>query len=344
MTVVRAQPAAPDAWRALEEQDGARAASLFRQALERSPSDPTLHFGAGVAAMLLGRDSDAIVSLTRALQLNPRFTEASKVLGRIQYSQGDVDGAAATYERALAFARNDAELRAELEKYQKERALHSTLVQRNSGRFSIVFEGRTERPLADHAFATLEAAYWRIGQALGAYSSAPVTVTLYTEQQFRDITGAPDWVDGTFDGRIRIPASGALRDPALFDHVLVHELTHAVIYGLAPRNVPAWLHEGLASYFEPENAAVAAARLKRARIGVIPIAALEGGFSRFNAAQALLAYTQSLVMADVLMQRIGPRMGIFLQSLDRGQSLDQSLRMFDLSSAQFSSELAARIN
>lgn len=343
MTVARAQPSAPDAWRALDQQDAARAASLFRQALERAPSDPTLHLGAGVAAMMLGRDSDAIVSLTRALQLNPRLTEASKILGQIQYSQGDVDGAAATYERALAFAKNDPELRDGLDVYQKERALHSTLVQRSSGRFSIVFEGRTERPMADHAFATLEAAYWRIGQAIGAYSSSSVTVTLYTEQQFRDITGAPGWADGTFDGRIRIPASGALRDPALFDRVLAHELTHAIIYGLAPRNVPAWLHEGLASYFEPEDATVAAARLKRARIGVIPLEALDGGFGRFNGPQALLAYTQSLVMADVLMQRIGPRMGIFLQGLDRGQSLEQSLRTFDLSSAQFTSEVTARI-
>lgn len=56
-----------------------------------------------------------------------------------------------------------------------------------------------------------------------------------------------------------------------------------------------------------------------------------------------MAYTQSLVMADVLMQRIGPRMGILLQSLDRGQSLEQSLRMFDWSGAQFGGEVAARL-
>lgn len=334
---------APEAWQALEANDPGRAAAIFRQALERSPSDPILHYGAGVAAMLLGRENDAITELTRALQLEPRLTPASKLLGQLQYRQGDVDAAASTYERALAYAKTDPELRDRLDVWQKERALHKTLVHRNTGRFSIVFEGRADRALADHALATLDAAYWRISQSLGAYSSSAVTVTLYTEQQFFDITGAPSWSAGQFDGRIRIPASGALRSPESFNRVLTHELTHAVIYGLAPRHVPTWLHKGLASYFEPRDAATAAARLSRSRIGLVPFELLEGGFSRLNAQQAALAYTQSLVMADALMARIGSRMAIVLQALDRGQSLEQSLQSLSLSVALFKQDVEARV-
>jgi len=52
----------------------------------------------------MGRDTDAIVSLTRALTLNPKLIQASDLLGRIQYEQGELDAAIATYERAVVGA------------------------------------------------------------------------------------------------------------------------------------------------------------------------------------------------------------------------------------------------
>ena len=52
-----------------------------------------------------------------------------------------------------------------------------------------------------------------------------------------------------------IPAAGAAQSPQLFERVLVHELTHAMIASLAPRGIPAWLHEGLAQYFEGDDPA-----------------------------------------------------------------------------------------
>ena len=40
---------------------------------------------------------------------------------------------------------------------------------------------------------------------------------------------------------------------AEFDRVLTHELTHAMLRSVAPRNLPAWLNERLAMYCEPLN-------------------------------------------------------------------------------------------
>ena len=60
-------------WQALQAGDGDRAATAFREALIQNPRDPTLHFGAGVAAHLLGHETDATESLRRALQLEPRL-------------------------------------------------------------------------------------------------------------------------------------------------------------------------------------------------------------------------------------------------------------------------------
>ena len=88
------------------------------------------------------------------------------------------------------------------------------------------------------------------GAALSHYPTAPIAVVLYTNEQFRDITRAPPWAGGAFDGIIRIPMRGALADAAEFDRVLAHEYTHALVYDLARSGVPTWLHEGLAVALE----------------------------------------------------------------------------------------------
>jgi tetratricopeptide (TPR) repeat protein len=328
------------AWQALQSGDSQRALSIFKQALEAHPSDGVLHFGAGIAAHALGREDDAERSLKRALELNPRLTDAAKLLGEIQYTSGNVDDAIRSYEQALAQRPLDLEMRDRLETWRKESTVHRGLTQRNDGRFSIVFEGRTDSELANRAVATLDAAYWRIGNAIGAYPSNSITVTLYTEQQFRDLTRAPEWSSGLFDGRIRVPVKGARQSLRQFDRVLAHELTHAMVSSLAPRGVPAWLHEGLASYFEPQDIA-SAIRVLRIT-GPVPVEALLEGFSRLSERQATAAYAESLVLADVLMRRAGNRMGIVLQSLDRGQTLQESLQLVGIGIADLEADAMKR--
>jgi tetratricopeptide (TPR) repeat protein len=334
------EQAMPPGWEAIRAGDADRAASLFHDGLARSPRDPILHFGAGVAAHMLGRDREASQSLRRALELEPRLTDASRVLGEIEYHAGDVDAAIRTFEQALVHAPGDREIRQRLEVWRKEAAVHRSLVQRNDGRFSIVFEGRTDKALADRAIATLDAAYWRIGKAIGAYPADTIVVTLYTEQQFRDITRAPDWSDGLYDGRIRVPVKGALQNLQRFDRVLVHELSHAMVSTLAPRGVPAWLHEGLASYFEPQDPARAMRSLQSARL--IPLTALTESFSSLTEREATVAYLESLVVADILMQRVGARMAIVLQALDRGQSLGHSLQLLGITLEDLQRDLLQR--
>lgn len=348
-TVVSLAPAAQSdgtrqAWEqglaAIQSGDGERAASIFRQALEFHPSEGLLHFGAGIASHVLGREDDALRSLKRALELSPRLTDAAKLLGEIQYSAGDVDDAIRSYEQAVAQRPGDLEMRERLDVWRKESTVHRGLTQRNDGRFSIVFEGRTDSELADRAVASLDAAYWRIGRAIGAYPSNSITVTLYTEQQFRDLTRAPEWSSGLFDGRIRIPVKGARQNLRQFDRVLAHELTHAMVTSLAPRGVPAWLHEGLASYFEPQDTASAVKALSVT--GPVPVGALLEGFSHLNERQATAAYAESLLLAEVLMRRAGTRMGIVLQGLDRGQTLQDSLQLVGIGVGDLESDLMKR--
>ena len=119
-----------------------------------------------------------------------------------------------------------------------------------------------------------------------------------------DVTGAPEWFGGGFDGQIRLPVQGAAQDLRLFDRVLIHELTHAMVHGLARRNVPIWLHEGLAMYFEGIDATAGARRLAELRT-FVPLSQLQGSFTGLTAQQAAVAYLESAVAARVLVDRFG---------------------------------------
>ena len=60
---------APEGWAALERGDASKAAAIFREALDRSPYNAPLHFGAGYAAYLLGRLDASIPALKKALEI-----------------------------------------------------------------------------------------------------------------------------------------------------------------------------------------------------------------------------------------------------------------------------------
>jgi hypothetical protein len=235
-------------WKALQSGNGERASALFAEALAIKPDEPVLLLGAGASAFAQRKHRDAMARLKRALELDPRLTPASRLLGQIAYQQGDVDLAIRTYEKALKYAPGDLQLANELSAWKQDSDVHHSFEERRYDRFRVMFEGRAEEALAAQATAVLNASFWRIADKLGEYPSDTVVTILYTEKQFRDITRAPEWSGGQYDGRIRIPVGGAAQKPELFERVLTHELTHAIVAGIAPQGVPAWMHEGLAQF------------------------------------------------------------------------------------------------
>jgi hypothetical protein len=167
----------------------------------------------------------------------------------------------------------------------------------------------------------LEAAYFRIGSALSTYPDRPITVILYTQQQFRDITRAPQWAAAAFDGRIRIALRGALDRPEELERVLSHELAHAVIHSIAPRGIPPWLGEGLAVLFEPRGIVWAEQELaqKKRRL---PFERLTRSFHQLSGEDARLAYAQSALAARTLHDEGGGHALVaILQDLAAGRSL-----------------------
>jgi len=293
------------AWEALNAGRARAAAEAFREALASDPKNARLHLGAGMAAALERRDHDARDALERALALDAHLMPARTLLGQVQYRLGDFAGAIRTYEALTALAPDNRDAQATLERWRRELELHERMHQAIGSHFTVSFEGPAEAALAAEALEVLDRAYWRIGLLLGGtYPNQPVPVVLYTGEQFRDITRSPSWAAGAYDGIIRVPMRGALDNPKELDRVLSHEFTHALVRGLAPRGVPAWLNEGLATALETGDLGWAERQVAR-QAAPVALRTLQASFARLTGDAAQLAYATSALAARRMIEEAG---------------------------------------
>ena len=190
----------------------------------------------------------------------------------------------------------------------------------------MLFEGPSDESRARRIVEHLETEYWRVGTALTAYPTRPITVILYTTEQFRDITRTPAWTAAAYDGRIHVPIKGALALPDQLDRVLAHEFVHAVVAMLGGRNVPVWLNEGLAVVYEGAGLDDAE-RLLRRTTARPPLAKLHDSFANLSAADAALAYAFSAHAVQRMIDLRGPYAVVaLLQDLARGADFASSFQ------------------
>ena len=128
---------------------------------------------------------------------------------------------------------DDAGVRDTLERWKRERELHERMRLEVGDHFTVSFEGPEDAAMAAQALESLNRAFWRICDVLGAFPVRSIPVVLYTGEQFRDITRSPQWAAAAFDGIIRVPMRGAGEKGEDLDRVLAHEFSHALIRSLA---------------------------------------------------------------------------------------------------------------
>ena len=198
----------------------------------------------------------------------------------------------------------------------------STFFSSPGAHFNVLFEGPADETLARRAVDLLDEAYYNIGTALYTFPDRVITVILYTQEQFRDVTRSPDWAAAAYDGKIRVAMRGALEKPEELKRVLTHELTHAMVQNIAPRGVPTWLHEGLAVYFEGNSGAWADQQLA-ASPARLSLQQLSGSFAGLSTADGRMAYAQSAVTVRRLIDTAGPdAVTAILHDLARGERLE----------------------
>lgn len=292
----------------LGQGDARGAREAFEESLRYIDDDPASYLGLALANYHLREDRETERALHRALELDPRLKIAYQVLGDMAHRKEDLASAAANWEKALEIDPSDGALRARLERIRKEHRTEKDFNQDITSHFSIKYEGREKIEAGRIVLRILEDAYGEVGRALSSYPEREIGVILYSNRQFQDVTDAPGWSGGIFDGKIRIPIGGIESETPGLRRLLVHEYTHAVIRSITPRRVPTWLNEGLAQYFEGREVGPHQRELLRQLIqaGQVPaLTELEGSFLGLNGPQASYAYLLSLSAVRHLVDRYG---------------------------------------
>ena len=313
----------------LKQGDHRGARDAFEEAIKYYDADPAAHVGLGIACVHLKDDRAAERELQRALELNPREKTAYQVLGDIAQRKDDLAAAATYWEKALELDPSNSALRARLERVRREHRTEQDFNRDVASHFSVKYEGREKIEAGRIVLRILEDAYGEVGRGLSYYPDHEIAVILYTNQQFQDVTDAPGWSGGIYDGKIRIPIGGIDRETPGLRRLLFHEYTHAVVRAITPRRVPTWLNEGLAQYFEGRDVDARQKEMLRqfAQAGKIPaLAQLEGSFMGLSGSQASYAYLLSLSAVRHMVDRYGMyRVKMVLEELSSGVDATQAV-------------------
>jgi hypothetical protein len=248
------------------------------------------------------------------------------VLGLVLYRLGKVTEAVKVLETAQKYTPEDKDVADLLTKWRPEARQQNDLYEARGAHFSVLFQGPADDLAARRIVELLEAAYWRIGGVLSTYPSEAVAVVLYTRDQFRAASSAPDWAAGLYDGRIKIPTVGALQNPEALKRLLAHEFTHAVIAQIAGAAVPKWLNEGLAELLESDDSSYVDGVLK-GTTKRLSFAQLQSDFATLPPTDVPLAYAQSAFAVRKMIELRGaPAVVSLLQALGHGTPFDQAFQ------------------
>jgi tetratricopeptide (TPR) repeat protein len=311
----------------------------FKQALEVNGSAPDGHLGLGVAYFHLRDDNNAERELSKALELNPKSSTAYQFLGELNYRKDDLETAASYWEKAVELNPSATDLRARLDRIRKEHKAEKDFSRDVTSHFLIKYEGREKMEAGRIVLRILEDAYSEIGRSLSYYPEREIQVILYSEQQFKEVTEAPGWSGGVFDGKIRLPIGGVEQETPALRMNLFHEYTHAVVRAITPR-CPTWLNEGLAQYFEGRQVdSRQQEKLKQlAQAGTLPsLTSLEGSFMGLSNSQAQSAYLIAFSSVRYMIETFGMyRVKDMLDELARGADTNTALtRGIMLSAEEF---------
>lgn len=294
------------------DYDGA--IKLYRELSER---DKSALGGIGISYLKLGDYENAERFLEQAIKNNPGDFSVRKALAYLYYKKDDIEKGLSHAEAGLSI-KKDRELRKIYDKLKKDKNTQDSSESESTQHFRITFDGYKHGGVSRKVLEILEAAYSAVGKEFGYFPSVPANVILYTNRDFYDITQAPGWSGGIYDGKIRIPVRGAESNEDVLRKVIFHEYTHSVVRSLTHR-CPLWINEGLAEYFSKNYPK---------KIGqIIPLGLLENSFSWLAGDQVDVAYWESYSAVSYLIDRHGLyRMKEFLQSLSGGSDLEQAFR------------------
>lgn len=284
------------------------ASRVYYELMLSEPSYYGARLGYAASEMALDRDGAAISAVLDGLTYDPERPQLLELLGDLRYREERTADALRAWRRAFASDSSD-RLRDKIIKGEREMAATGNYDFATSPHFNLRYDGGVDMEIASAVMDHLEEQFWVLADRFDHEPTQPITVILHPDQEFRELTRAPEWVGGVYDGKIRVPLGGLQRlDPGA-RRLLVHELTHAVIHSKTRGNCPRWLHEGLAQMAEGRRLSAAerseVAEKMRQRD---PVDWESGGFSypvalsQTHYLESLRGYEGLLDLLDLLQQ------------------------------------------
>ena len=303
--------------------------TYMERAVKLAPADAALLSWYVSALIRAGRYSEALSQAQHMTELAPNRPEAFTLLGLAFYHADKTERAVQAWKQSLAL-RPDPAVAQLLAKADRELGAEGNFRQQESPHFTVRYEGRLDNDLlASQMLQVLESDYLELAGELELSPREPITVIFYSKKPFFDVTQAPAWAGGVYDGRLRIPVEGLEAVTPALERVLKHELSHSFVALLTDQRCPGWLQEGLAQAFEPRELAMPGRVLAQVfqQRKQIPLQQMRGAFLSLNPRQAVLAYSESLAAVQYLQSSftlIGVR--DILKRIAAGDSAEQALQ------------------
>ncbi len=296
---------------AIAELDAGRpesAAGLLKEGLGIE-EDVALLAPLGVAYARSGEWEAAQEVLEQAVKLGATDWNTLVSLGNVYRHQANLKGAVEMFQRARENGAAGPEFSATLEQLERELDAEWDFAELSSAHFEIAFDHGENYRAARVVLAGLEDAYFLVGRKLDLYPSGRTPVVLYPSEEFNDITRAPSWTGGIYDGRIKLPVRGLEADNPLLDRALRHEYAHVVVVKLSAGHSPVWLNEGVSIWAEEDHDGdrVAWAYDTIARHQLFSLRDLEQPFAQLAANRVPVAYAQSYLAVRAIIDRFGER-------------------------------------
>ena len=312
----------------LGKNDDAR--SHLERAANLAPDDGEI---AAVYAWLLLKQERASLVLTygeQAVRLDNTSVFAHKVLALALYKNDQLKQAVEEFKKAKELDPNDPEVGYYLKAASRQAKVEADFQSDASTHFNMRYEGdKASRQLREQILTTLERHFDDLVSSMDSVPRDPISVVLYTNETYFDVTQAPSWTAALNDGKLRIPIEGLTQVTPAFSRVLKHELAHSFIRQATNGRCPVWLNEGLAQLVEPRSASPYRPQLARlfASGNEAPLDALEGSFIGYSSNQAAVAYIESLAYVEYIRDTYGiNRIADIMRYLSEGEAPETALK------------------
>jgi len=251
----------------------------------------------------LGRRQQAAQLLSEVLKVHTECAPAWRAQAEIAFADGELELAVHSMEKALALTPDSLAFEQRLQFFRREQQMLASFLRVRSTRFDAMYDANNPKiqPHLQQLLFDLEAASDAVNAQLGLQPMDRLLVLLLSPNDY--LAGAPNWSNGLYDGRIRVPFDGSSPPDENLRATFRHEYTHAALHRVGP-TIATWLHEGIAQFVEGKNSGMARAYLKAQALPSLD--KLQGNWTVKNdAAEVRGYYAYALSLSAWMVEQFG---------------------------------------